>query len=428
MRRRIHSFVEKSRYIVGYGESELWKGNQKGYYTADIGDLDHMLDRGLDILECVAQNDATLGLLDVEYYNPCYPGEAHLNPGRVFRLLEPIYAAIRKIYRRYNVPIVADITGQGYHFWSRFPFGPRHRQLEKLGRLEPTVEAAYRRKSVSEEAGLGYSGMGRLHLFLTGEILREIGARRRAGSRILPVYFSDINPPGGREAVSIDLTSYADPVYMRDIRVPFSSYQKHKVLVDKVGKKNASRIPVEIIIPRMISGRLKLDLKTCLRTRRHFRMAADLAERADTTLRDGTDGWLRVIDAYRRSQIGAFFYHFDEGEPVSPFVAYKKLPPCIRHALNPYQLLEPTQAQAAVRVLDKMGMHPKQIGELFFRKYRRTPFGSYNPQRRAYFWAESYAAFIHAGIDRKKDLTCRDHQRRNRCVQPNCGWNLSAYR
>ena len=135
-----------------------------------------------------------------------------------------------------------------------------------------------------------------------------------------------------------------------------------------------------------------------------------------------------MIESYRSSKIGAFFYYFDEGPRRLPRLSYKSIPPCIRHALNPWQLLEPTQAQATVRVLDKMGFHPKEIAELFYRKYRRTPFGHYNPQRRAYFWAESYAALVHAGLDKKTDLNCRDHQRRDRCVKPNCGWNLSKYK
>ncbi|OGH57076.1 MAG: hypothetical protein A3G34_14650 [Candidatus Lindowbacteria bacterium RIFCSPLOWO2_12_FULL_62_27] len=428
VRRRIAQFVEASSYIVGYGESELWRGNTKGFYASPVSGLGRMLDRGLDILICLQQRRATLGITDIEYYNPRFPGEAHLNPQRVFRLIEPVYECIQTVYRRYGIPVVAVFTGQGYHFWSQFPFGPKHRRLEELGRLEPTVARAYARRRIPSETALGFSGMGRLHLFLAGEILREISTARRTGQRMLPVYFSDVHPPFGREAVSIDLTSYADPVYMRDARVPFSSYQKHRVLTDKVGRKNAAKIPIEILIPRSAPGGPSLSVETCLHLRRHFRHAADLADRTDTRPPDASDGWLNVIEAYQKSRIGAFFHYYDGGPRRPPKFSYRNLPPCIRHALNPWQLLEPTQAQAAVRVLDKMGFHPMEIAELFYRKYRRTPFGHYNPQRRAAFWVESYAALIHAGLDPKRDLTCRDHQNRDRCVKPNCGWNLAKYR
>lgn len=428
VRRRIARFVRDASYIVGYGESELWRGNEKGFYTSQVSGLGRMLDRGLDVLTCIQQTQATLGLIDIEYYNPRYPGEAHLNPRRVFRLLEPIYQSILKVYRRYGLPPLAIITGQGYHFWTKFPYGPRHKILESLGRIEPSLAAAYARKRIPRATALGFSGMGRLHLFLAGEIIKEISALRHAGQKILPVYFSDIHPPFGREAVSIDLTTYADPVFMRDARVPFSSYQKHKVLADKVGKRNADTIPVEILIPRLAPHGRHLDVAESLRLRRHFQDAAKLAATTDTDLPDASEGWLGVIESYRHSKIGAFFYYFDGGSRRLPKFSYKALPPCIRHALDPWQLLEPTQAQAAVRVMDKMGFHPKQIAELFYQKYRRTPFGHYNPQRRAYFWVESYAALIHAGLDKKFDLTCRDHQTRDRCVKPNCGWNLSNYR
>lgn len=429
VRKRIGRFVSHTPYIVGYGESELWRGNDKGFYTARLSGLRRMLDRGLDVLTCLQQDNATLGLLDIEYYNPRYPGEAHLNPVRVFRLLEPVYERIMSVYRRFGISPLGVITGQGYHFWTKVPFGPGHRVLEELGKIEPSLAASYARRKISFAAGYGFSGMGRLQLFLAGEIMKELNEARRSGEKILPAYFSDINPPHGREAVSIDLTTYADPIYMRDARVPFSSYQKHKILSDKVGKKNAERIPVEIIVPRIFPSGEDQGLEESLITRRHFRKAADLAARSPSDLLpDSTEGWTRAAEAYRRSPFSSFFYYFDEGPRRLPKFSYKSLPPCIRHALNPWELLEPTQAQSVVRVMDKMGFHPKEIAELFYRQYRRTPFGHYNPQRRAYFWVQSYAALIHAGLDTKKDLTCRDHFNRNRCVKPRCGRDLSSYR
>lgn len=428
VRRHVSRFVSKSAYIVGYGESEFWRGNSQGYYSAQLSGLGRMFRYGLDILMCMQNRDATIGLLDIEYYNPRYPGEAHLNPGRVFHLLEPMYGRIMGVFRRYGIPVVADITGQGYHFWCRFPFGPRHRALESLGWIEPSLARACARRRVSRGTALGFSGMGRLMTFLASEIFRECAVARRAGRRDLPVYFSDIHPPFGRDAISIDLTSYADPIYMRDVRVPFSTYQKHRVVVDKVGRANSQRIPIEILVPRAVPGHADLGLEGALRLRRNFDEAAQWADRIDPSLPDASEGLLRLLESYTRSRVGAFFHYFDRGPAGLPKIPIWRLPPCIRHALNPWQLLEPTQAQAVVRVLDKMGVPPKQIAELFYRKYRRTPFGHYNPQRRAYFWVQSYAALIHAGIDTKSDLTCHKHQQRDRCVKPMCGWDLAKYR
>ena len=68
VRKRIVKFVRNASYIVGYGESELWRGNPKGFYLSKLSGLRRMLDRGLDILICVQQKDSTLGLLDIEYY------------------------------------------------------------------------------------------------------------------------------------------------------------------------------------------------------------------------------------------------------------------------------------------------------------------------------------------------------------------------
>lgn len=428
VRRAIWDFVRDAEYIVGYGESELWRGNEKGFYTAKTERIDRMFDHGLDILTCMQHRHETISLFDIEYYYPKYPGEAYINPERVYRLLEPIYQCVMKVYQRFRIPVMSVVSGQGYHFWTRVPFGRRHDRIVELGAIESTVAPVYRRKKVSERAGRGFSGIGRLHLFLAGEVIKEVAALRAAGQRPLPVYFSDINPPHGRDAVSFDLTTYGDPVHMRDARVPFSCYQKHKVLSDKVGRENAESIPVGILIPRSAPGSPSISLERCLELRRHFRDAAELASRTNTVLPDASIGWMRVIREYKKSPFGTFFHYFDNGPATPRRFRYKDLPPCIKHALTPDELLEPTQAQAAVRVMDRMGFHPREIAEIFHRIYRRIPFGSYNPQRRAYFWVESFAALIHAGLDRKLDLTCLKHQQRDRCVKPDCGWDLSNFK
>jgi hypothetical protein len=428
VRRRIRDFVRDASYIVGYGESELWRGNERGFYCAPPHGLDVMLDRGLDVLTCMQQRGCSMTLFDMEYYYPKYPGEAHINPARVYRLLEPVYRAVLRVLHRYHMPVMAVVTGQGYHFWTRMPFGPKHRAIEAIARVEPEVEAMYRHKRVPMTAGRGFAGFRRLQLFLVAEVLKEIGRMRRAGKKIIPVNFSDIQQPHGNEAVSIDITTYGDPIHMRDARVPFSCYQKHKVVADKVGRDNAAKIPVGVLIPRLVPNGKPLTLKRCLHLRRHFRDASRLAEVTDTRLPDASDAWMRVLADYRNSKIGAFYHFFDAGPLKPPAFKYSHFPPCIRHALRPDQLLEPTQAMSVVRVLERIGFHPKQIAEMFTRIYRKTPFGRYSPQSRAWFWVQSYCALIHAGVDQKRDLTCQKHQERGKCVQPNCGWSLANYK
>ncbi|MBL4888633.1 MAG: hypothetical protein JKX97_01270 [Candidatus Lindowbacteria bacterium] len=428
VRRHVESFCKKAEYVVGYGESEVWRGNKKGFYTAPVKGLDRMFEYGLDILTCMYQHGQTLTLFDVEYYNPQYPGEAHLNPDRVYKLMEPVYRAIMTVYRRYDLPVMSVVSGQGYHFWTRIPHGRVHSAIEKIGIIEPSVARTYKRKKISQKAGLAFSGTGRLQMFLCGEILKEIGKQRKSGKKILPVYFSDINPPHSREAISFDLTTYADPIHMRDARVPFSCYQKHKVMVDKVGQENADKIPVRVLLPRKVPGHRELSLERCLQMRNHFRDASELAEKVGTKMPDASQAWDKILTAFHRSKFGAFYYHFDSGPRSPAKINKRQLPPCVRKALNPEQLLEPTQVQTVVRVLDSMGHHPRAIAELIYKAYRRTDFGKYDAQRRAYFWAEGYAALIHTGIDLKRDLTCLKHQQKDRCPKPMCGWDLKNYR
>jgi hypothetical protein len=73
------------------------------------------------------------------------------------------------------------------------------------------------------------------------------------GKTSIPIVCTEVAiEPGikGREALCLDLSMYGGPIYLRDVRCPFSSYQKHRVEKDKVEDEVSRRIPVMVALPR----------------------------------------------------------------------------------------------------------------------------------------------------------------------------------
>jgi hypothetical protein len=250
---------------VGYGESLLKQGKRE-FMSANSSDFHWILDNGLDIFRSIWDKRNSVCVLDIEYFNIDYPGEVYFNPERTFNKLEPLYKTIKKIYNEYDIPYLCIMTGQGYHFSSAISnFSKSLKLLEEIGNVCPTLAGKYAnphgkmKRKVSYLHGKSFDGTGRLMEYLTHKIIKETNEISE-----IPVVFSDI-PVGqkkeiGREAISIDLTAFADPLYMRDVRCPFSTHQKHKVQKHKVGDYIASHIPVQISLPRPDNIELK-DLK-----------------------------------------------------------------------------------------------------------------------------------------------------------------------
>ncbi|HLD30368.1 MAG TPA: hypothetical protein VJC03_08495, partial [bacterium] len=244
-----------SYYLVGYGKN-LAETSGLPFLSFEKKDFSSILDRGLDIYRAVWDEKYLLAVLDVEYFNQDFPGEVYLNPGRVFSLMEPVCSRILEIFRSFNINPGVTMTGQGYHFVFKIRKGsPVHESLEKAGHVEDSLRERYQRirgkkkSALSVSEGKAFDGMGRVLEFAGHRIKRELG---EAGYP-LPVQLTDVavgKGERGREAVSIDLSMYGDPLYMRDIRCPFSTHQKHKVDVWKVGKKISREIPVQVALPR----------------------------------------------------------------------------------------------------------------------------------------------------------------------------------
>ena len=112
------------------------------------------------------------------------------------------------------------------------------------------------------------------------EYLAHLVMKEVRGKTSIPVVCTEVacqQGKKGREAISLDLSMYGDPIYLRDIRCPFSSYQKHKVERYKVGDEVSERTPVMVALPR---GDLD-SLPELLKIRQNFHRAIEYATTLD---------------------------------------------------------------------------------------------------------------------------------------------------
>ncbi|MEW6557815.1 MAG: hypothetical protein AB1349_10740 [Elusimicrobiota bacterium] len=445
VRNRISEFIRGAEYIVGYGEAETWQGNPNGYYSAPPSHLNVMLDRGLDIFRSMLGSFGTMLTLDIEYYNSKYPGEIYLNANSIFtNKIQPIREIVQSVYTEFGIPFLEVITGQGYHYHTIWPFQCEHWQIEKIGKLEYTLEQQYRYRqsrhnfpTIPPYKGLGYSGAFRLLQFVTLEIVSRVGLSRKNNKNILPIQFCDIamHPP---EGISLDLTIYSDPIHMRDIRAPFSTHQKHKVKRQEIGEHVSQQVPVQITFPTS-----DLTVNQLIEMRRHFQLAAQYAAdtKSNCIIPDGSSGWLNVLVKYKSSKLYEFHKKFDavhherEENWYRTYYAVNlnELPPCVRYCLlfpEPH-LKKPTNIRTLVAVLRKKGWGYKHIAGFLYSRFKGLSDFSpnrYNAETRANFFVQLYGAPIYLGLDKLTDLNCISYQEKGYCVQHWCGYNLAWWR
>lgn len=430
-----------AEYIVGYGEALIGTPAPEPYVSTPKAGFNSVLSKGLDIFRSLWDRVHTLGVLDVEYFNMDYPGEVYLNQEGVFKKLEPVYRAIKGVYERYGIQPLVLMTGQGYHFSFQIQSGTKtDLMLESLGHLIDSLEGKYtvtvdkRHRQVSTRHGRSFDGMGRVIEFLAHEIIR-------AAQTPLPVMMTDVavgRTRGAREAVSLDLSCFGDPIYMRDLRCAFSTHQKHKVQRYKVGEGVAEGTPVQVAIPR---GTLSLD--DCFGLRRHFKNTADYARSVYCFIPDFTVNFKKVIEDYQKSKLYRFHQWFDS-ERQDPWTEWDRtyrafdirvLPPCVQHSLRVPNdnLLKPTNLQTLARCLLALGWHPQHIAGLVRSKWEgnygwgSNRWANFDAGSRSSFYVRLFSGLMASGVDKMVDHNCISHLEKGFCWQPNCGYSLGMY-
>jgi hypothetical protein len=401
-------------------------------------ELDVLLVAEADISRSLWDTRGLLVHLDIDYQNTDYPGEAWHHPADVFFKLEPVYRAVHHMLRRFDLPLVALMTGQGYHFSGIVPLDSP--VIDALALLMPDMPnwlptVGERHPGLGQELTLrharAYTGMGMLMEYLAHGVMRR--ARRRTPVPI--VLNGTAVGPGlaGRDCVSIDLSCYGDPLDVRHIRVAYGAYQKHRFRPDVVGVRASTDVPPLVAVPRR--GALA-PLPADARDVRH---AARAARTGSAALPQVARGVGLLAEAYLRSPLAQCHREFyatprknlTGRERLFASVRLPELPGCVaRPLLAPNDLLlQPARVQHITRWFLAEGAAPRDIAAVIQSRYDadfewgdRWRMG--DAETRAEFDVRVFAGLVATGVDRAVDFNCRSAQEKGLCPSEPCVHDL----
>jgi hypothetical protein len=405
--------------------------------------LDDLLDRGADLFRSLWDRGSLPVCIDMDYLNPEFVGHAFARPGEVFGKIEPTYAAVVELLGEYGIDLLALMTGRGYQFTGRIALDSP--LISRLASLAPEVPDWYETLGrrlppwitdrFGAELARAYVGTGLILEFFAHGVIR-----RAAPESSIPLVLNGTNVglgPGGREAMSIDLSFAGDPLDIRHMRVAFGGYQLHRFRPDIYGPDVSALDPL-VTVPR---GNLPFDDLLC--RYRGPEGAALLAAASPARMPDAAGGLTALTDAYERSSLARFHGAFYATRPHGPEAwpdTYDRfelmaLPPCVAAPLlEPNdRLLKPEYLQHVTRFLLSEGWAPRHVAGLIWSRYAKD-FGwgdrwNYlSPLARADFDVRVFAGLVMTGLDRGVDFNCRSAQEKQLCPTAACSRDLRVMR
>jgi len=272
-----------------------------------------------------------------------------------------------------------------------------------------------------------YCGLGLLMEFLAHQI-----KAKASGSSQIPVEITAIEVvPGerGREMVSLDISEYGDPIYMRIVRAPFSRYLKPIQQRSYLGAEIVNNLPLIFEIPA--AG----DLSKTLTAMRDVERVIALASETSVRIPDRSAATADLIKSYQNS----FLARFHELFCSKPLPTQSKLPahvvqtpsanlpPCVQYILeHPNDLLlKPAGVRRLTIALLARGCHPSQIADLIRDKFEEDHhwndiFSGYDTKFRADFYTRLFAGLVWLRLDSAIDFSCWSSQKQGWCFRQIC--------
>ena len=406
--------------------------------------LDDLLNGAADVFRSTWDRDSLLMCLDIDYLNAERVGHAYAQPGEVFAKIEPVYQAICMVLQRYRVNLLPVMTGRGYQFTGRIPL--HSPVVDTLAALAPATPDWYETQAtripvwiaerVAPHYASAYAGAGMVLEYLAHQVIREA-----APASSVPVVVNGTNVgwgPGGREAVSLDLSAAGDPLDVRHLRVAFGGYQTHRLRPDMYGEDVSALDPL-IAVPR---GNTPLD--EMLYERRSPEGARRLAASfSDASMPVVADGIACLAADYVHSPLARFHRGFYAVEPDGREVWHRTydrfdlgaLPPCVAAALaTPNDLLlKPEHLQHVTRFLLSEGWAPRHVAGLVWSRYEKDHgwgdrWSVLSPRARAEFDVRVFAGMVATGLDQGVDFNCRSAQEKWLCPLSGCPRDLRVTR
>jgi len=436
VRDRILEFLGSAVYVAGNdGTSEL----------ADLAPPSHLseyLESGLEVDRSMWDRDSLIVHLDLEYHNFDKPAAAWLDPERGFRLQQSVLDAALQVLGKSGIVPLTLVSGRGFHLvWAVRRDSNAFHRLAELGHVPQSLQARYSQPcspdglSVGLDLGRAFAGLGLVMEFVWHRVFEaaEPGTSISIQSAAIEV------GPGnqGREIIAFDLSEYGDPLHVRHIRIPFSTYLKPRQFEWLLGEGEVQRLLPIFEIP--LSG--MTPLQAVMAARDPNRVVA-LSRKASVTIPNAAEPMNTVLNEYQASELRSFhkqFYHqLAEQSPGPADLGSIRIPEvlgCVQWLIeNPNDwLLKPAALQHVVRVLMALRWSPPSISQIIWAAYLKECdwhdiWARLDPCNRAIFYTRLFAGMIVTGADHLIDFNCVSHQGKGYCMIPDCRSNLVTYR
>ena len=349
--------------------------------------------------------------------------------------------AAETIFADLNLKPLHLVSGRGHHFiWQISRKSLAFDRLAVVGRpfydrsdwhkwVAPTESTL-----VDADLASAFCELGLLMEFLAHQIKSSA-----ASSSQIPVEITaiEVGPGGrGREMVSLDISEYGDPLYMRAVRAPFSRYLKPIQQRSSLGVEIVDKLPWIFEIPAF--G----DLSRTLATMRDVKRVIALASETSVRIPDRSAACAVLADRYQSSSLARFHELFCSKQPPTqselpahgdqtPFL---HLPPCIQYILeHPNDLLlKPAGVRRLTIAMLALGWHPSQIADLIRAKFTENHhwnniFSGYDPKFRADFYTRLFAGLVWLKLDDATDFSCWSSQKEGWCFRQGCNDTLGRY-
>jgi hypothetical protein len=403
-----------------------------------VTELRTLMDEGWDIDRSLLDREFLLAHLDIEYVNFDSPAECYLSPERPFDLQQPVIDVIEEQLLEYGISPLHLLTGQGHHFvWKIRKNSEALAQLVALMPKHCPVGSSIpggslNLKEISDAWKPAFHGLSLVMEFLAHRIKRAAALTSRVPVEITALNVGRGVEGGPREMISIDISEYGDPLWTRDIRMPFSNYLKpwKSGLADALGI--AHSIPPIFTIPMH-----EIDMATALNIRNSAEQTKVLAHRACAKIPEQSRGMQRLIADYMDSSLRGFHEKYDSermGTDVEMSQVMDYVPPCAAYIIeHPNDLLlKPSGMRMVVRCLLALGGRPRQIAAMIARVFKddRYAWGDqwdiYSPDTRANFYTRLFAGQIATRLDESVDFNCVSTQEQGFCFNAH-GCNLKPW-
>lgn len=420
-------------FVAGLGEGGPPHQTWSDAAHVPVDRLTELWTRGVDISRSLWDTSQLVFMIELDYLNVDQPAEPFLRPAEVFFKLEPVLRAARQVFRGLSLAPRTLMTGRGYQFAAAVPLDhPVVDELAALARVPSWFAGVERRRPDGVTAPMtvrqaqAAEGLGKLIEFIAHRVL--ILASQQSP---VPVVFNGTVVGSGllgRECVSIDFSHVGDPLDIRHIRLPFSTYQWHRLRPDIFGP-HAAGLPPLVALP----GRRE-SVFTRLAAGRGLVAGLRAAPAASCVLPDVSAGISAALARYRRSALERFHREFDQERDAGatiPAMPLKDLPPCVSDmfAAPNDRLLKPEHLQHAVRVLMARGVEPAVIAGWVQTAYETDHhwgerWSWLDARARADFDVRVFAGLIATGLDSLIDLNCVSAQEKDICPRAGCRYDL----